>query len=77
MGLELFDHTVAKVTPSFRTRKTNFLGNLNVYCSYLGKTKVKYFREKGNAADLVCPELSKDLERVPHGVSSVKKKTEI
>lgn len=46
--LELFDCTIAKETPSLKNRKTNFLGNLSVYYSYLSKTKVKYFIDKGN-----------------------------
>lgn len=53
MGIELFDCTIAKVAPSFKNRKTNFLGTLNVYYSYLNKTKAKYFIDKGNEADLV------------------------
>lgn len=77
VGLELFDCTISKVISSFKNRKTNFLGNLSIYYSYLSKTKVKYFIDKGNEADLVCPEFSKDFERVPHGMSLVKKKTEI
>jgi len=38
---------------------------------------VKYFIDEGNETDLLCPDFTKDLARVPHGKSLVKKKMEI